>query len=115
LKVYLLGVKQTNGRRSEWYTVQCVFVHVQWLESRDLSRKSIMHYYLKLNSLDENLRIITAFIAVMLNYIYIYIYTYYITSHTVQSIATYNLFQWSTTTVSCALDDGCKWHPKHVE
>jgi hypothetical protein len=27
----------------------------------------------------------------------------------------YDLYQRSTTTVSCTPDDGCKWHPKYVE
>jgi hypothetical protein len=52
-------------------------------------------------------------------YIYIYIDQRVIidssikhfTSHTVQPIVTYDLYQWSTTTVSCTPDDGCKWHP----
>jgi hypothetical protein len=38
-----------------------------------------------------------------------------ITSCTFQPIVTYNLYHWSTTTVSCTSDDWCKRHPKHVE
>jgi hypothetical protein len=39
----------------------------------------------------------------------------WINSHTVQPIKTYDLYQWSTITVSCTTDDGCKWHLKYTE
>jgi hypothetical protein len=34
---------------------------------------------------------------------------------TFQPIASYDLYQWSMTTVSCTPDNGCKRHPKHIE